>query len=423
MQNIQLKKAIDKIFEEPTPARFSIELTLTSEDDPDWSYIPTFVDTLTIEQDFNNICDMLTVKVPLSPTGMDQICTNNRRDTLIAYVKFTQLGNNIDKPISGISPIIRPYRAMSVSGDIDTTLTLSMIDLDFYKIRQTRVNSIFTNTNIENVIRTTAVALGITRLELVPPDNTATYNHVIIPPALGIQEVFDYLQENYGIYGKGMSCYFYDGILYIKPAYAYENDKDVPIAHLYETESGEYIDTAWSHKYTDADIHIKVNNESDTVYVNREGAENNRTDYVVLRSSHLVDGYSTTIGNEHSFNPNAVYRLGDTKAKTVLDKHRNIKYAPPTDNIYKLTSQFASRQAEIKFPIWYNPIPWKLIPLQKVMYYSCDTDFPQVMDIETGVLESIGYSFKRVSMGEVSNMYTYESVGMMRVRLIDEGGA
>lgn len=428
IRNVTLKKAVAKVYSTPTPSRFTVEAKVTSPSDPTYTYTPLYIEHYSILQNFHdNITDDVTIRFPIATK--DLAVLHDHMDDLEVHVKLTYMAINANVLVHDPPPVFKTYKALLKNAqdvrrnlrdvearfEIDQEIELSLIDPEFYDIRQRKTYGVFKSVQMEGLIRHIASVFKVKQLYLVPPDNRHTYEHVTIPPALGISEVFDYLQSMYGVYTKGLAAYFMEGCLYIYPPYEHEPVFPETL-QIYQGDEGEYAGSSWHHRVTEQVTEIVIAGRPKVIDMTTKASENIGTDVMVLRSSHLIDGFSKTTGSGTKFEDSAPYKVGHKDAKTATPNRRNITHTSATDNVYKHMSLLAQYQAEVIAGTWVSPLPYHLKPGHAVKYSFDDRG---VLSSNTGVLEGVSYVFNRGVQSQ-SGKFTFLSLANIAFRTTPE---
>lgn len=424
--NRVLAKAIQRVMETPRPTQVAISMKVISPSLPDFLYKPMFMESYSIIQDFGkNYSDDITVDVKISPR--DYLSMHENMDDLLASVTFTYLGNNTNQKIMDPRPITRRYRVMIINPkdirrfvqgakhrvEAELDVTLRLIDPVLYAARQRQFHGTFKNTTIDGILRYAAKSFGIKKLYIAPPDNVHVYDHIIIPPAKGFDELFTYLQDVYGVYFKGIHAYFTDGVLYIYPPYEH-----VPVfpetAHFYLGELGEHAGS-FSYHQEDGDLtEIVLDGHPQIHDLTQMGSENKGTGYMMMRSNQVMDGFMTTDETGSSFSNSGSMSLSSKDAKPLAPGNQNVRYGATTDNAFLLLSDLAQYASEVVVATWPKAVPFLLKPGHKAKYTSDDEG---TIKTAPGILDAAGYSYSRIGpIADGDSAYSCSAKVRLRVK-------
>lgn len=220
---------------------------------PDWDYKATLtvgthqitahrVVALTNRQGYlDGMFEETLISISISPGQYSEIVMHGHEDMSLTLVKQT---------ISGASSQQRIYRAVltqhrdvklegNVQGvdqinDVDkvniSTITLQLIDPAAYHLRLQEVGGIFKNCTAMDVLKylfgtlrlydefskSVAVASISADTNFIPK----VYGSIKIPEGTKVQELPDYLQDNYGLFSQGLGCYLKNNCWYVFAPYS-----------------------------------------------------------------------------------------------------------------------------------------------------------------------------------------------------------
>lgn len=424
--NPLLLKSINRVMSSPEPTQVTISLKIVSPSNPEFLWKADFVESFVVLQDFlGNYGDDITTEITIAPR--DYLRLHENMKDLVADVTLTYLGNNTAQKTFNKDPDVRQYRVMLIDPQdlrrqiqgakqrVEATMktTLRLIDPLLYDVRQRQFHGTFNETTMEGVIRYIANAFGIERVSLTTPDNVHVYDHIIIPPSKGFEEIFAYLQDRYGVYLKGICSYITNRTLYIYPPF--ENRPKSPrVAHFYLGDQGEYAGAHTYHRVDGNVIEIVLDGNPDIADLAQMGGENEGTGYILSRSNQIMDGYIETTDTGSKFTHSSSMSVSLQGVGTLTPNRHNLKQAPmATDNIFILTSQLVKFQASVVHADWPKAVPHLLHPGHRCKYVYDDEGNLATTE---GILEGAGYEYIR--MGPIGDgNYNYNSNGRVRFRV------
>jgi hypothetical protein len=431
-----LANAIQAVLSPPSISEFTLDVEITNLNDASVKLTPTWIDRIVITQSFaEKFGDVLMLEFSTTPTDYMQLFKSSQGlQVSIRYVYYdSQQSQRVFTP----APIVRVYKAMLVNpqdlskkyttGTLVPTntmplteqhvgaripTTLELIESDVYTLRQQRVHGIYQKAKLADAIAHIVGSFSVKQLYLVPPDNLMTWDHVIIPPALGMDEIFDYLQYHYGVYMKGIDWYFANSILYIYPAY--ENNPKIPyVADIYNAAEGSYAGLKSYHKSDNGGQRLSIVSTTPvkTKDISRHGAENVGSHVQFLRASSIIDAFVTVNAQGTFINNNNSLSIGNTVSRTVSARAANPRYTKPTDNIFDESSKLAKWDAVLIECGWNNAVPYLLQPGHNIRYHF---DKQGVFTTQQGILERVVYTFSRQK--QISHGYVFSGQAKLNFR-------
>ena len=437
-----MTSAINRVYSNLSLTEFTIDVTLTSATDNKYTFNPLFLDAIQIVQESSNSLDdtlpayanELTMSFNVSPTEYMSIF-DHAKDLIvlmtIVYVD-TQVGAKVYNP----KPITRKYKAIVkdlqnlytkyTTGSLQPTkamgireqhvatripITLQLIEYKAYTLRQQQFHGMFENSTVGAVISYVVKTFGIGTLYMVPPDNTHVWSNIVIPAAMNFDEVFDYLQEKYGVYMKGLEFYYSDDTLYIYPPY--ENKPVFPyLANIYNAASGSNSGSNGYHSITGTTLDIVSTTKAQTRDIAVTSAENQGSSTGFLRASQVIDGFIGTTPKKSAIIKNNSLVISNKKQTTMSNNANNIKFKKATDNIFKESSELSRWNATMIRCGWLMAVPFLLQPGHAIKYAF---DNNNIFTSKTGILESIVYNIAQKSRMNLGPLYSCRADMRLRV--------
>lgn len=403
MKNTFLMNEADSIINKNTPAMFKIEFYLKSEVSVDFSFTPIILDSVSIQQNFlTDIGDTILIHFLCGYKDYTEIYAN--RNNLTGFLKF-DFKDNEGRPLDNSKIISKTYRALLVNqidiskkvvdtnirNEFDIEVEIRLIEDNLYKLRQTKINAIYTGIDIKSLIEHVNVSFGIDDFYLVEPDNIFVYSQLCIPPVKSYMDIYSWIHSTYGVYMQGIVHYYYNGRLYIYPPF--DTNPQFPYTMVViQTEQGKYAGAPSYHTIEGTTLYVVTNTIKNVVDQSMMNGENLGTDVSFYRSSELIDG-SIQIGNDKSSinfkNSNGV-TLGMKNSNLAKSNSKNTIYMNSTDNIFPIASTIAAKQGTLVEFEWTHAVPYVLFPGMRVIYYS---DENGSVATRTGILQSAEYKF------------------------------
>lgn len=422
-----LGNAINAVLSSNSITEFTLDIQITNTDDSTYNFVPDWIDKLTITQNFaEKFGDIVMLDFQSSPTDYMKLFNNSK--SLQVALRIVYYDSQNSQRVFTPPPIARVYKAMLVNpqdlskkyttGSLMPTAampqteqhvsariptTLHLIETTVYTLRQQKVHGIYQSAKSADVMAHIIQSFSIKQLYMVPPDNLMVWDHIVIPPALGIDEIFDYLQYHHGVYMKGIDWYYTNNMMYIYPAY--ENNPVIQYkANIYNAPDGSYAGMHSYHNSIPASNQLGIVSTSKvkTKDISRPAAENVGTNFSFVRASSIIDKFSTTTAKGTFINNNNSLTVGSTTDRTISNNANNPQYTKVTDNIFEESSKLAKWDAVRLECDWINAVPFLLYPGHNITY---SFDKNSVFTSQQGILEGVVYTFNRKR--QLGNGYVY----------------
>ena len=425
MLNPSLLAAADAVMANNPPSQFAVSAKFFSSAAGSTSdFYPFRIDTIDYIRDYeSNYSDVIDIGFKIS--GKDYAILQDQGQNLLCLLTLTymdQYGVLATTP----PPVSKQYNVMindprdiragvpdiHVYVEPNIPISLRLIESTVYNLRQTKINAIYPNVTVTQVIYALAATFGIKNIHLVPPDNTHVYDHITIASHQGIESAFITLQAQCGVYQKGMNHYITDGVLYIYPPFdtapAYDRT-----AIFYQVDKGRYSGNNTFHMLGTSSISIVVNTQPHSFDLSIAGAENVGTGFIFLKSSRLTDGITTidsSKGAQFTDSPGMSVSLASNR--TVIQNQNNMVHIQSTDNPYPKMSEIIAHQASLMEVGWREADPFQMDPPQAIVY---NYDQNGTMVKKTGILSKASYRIS--NMGKIGVFDRFGCVGVLTLRL------
>ncbi len=420
----RLKNELAKAISGKISCIFRTECTFIN---PNTSYKETvYIRNLNIIQDFTgSYTDNIVVITEVTPTQYKELQSNMQglECGITLYPVSTLTGDDLETqdPIIIEGLVFLPEQLdldkqtnATITGDPESKQPESGSQAEAYvmfqfevmskrvhDLRQMKVNAIFSGSKMEDVLHWSTQQFDMEEATIVPPDSSATIGAIVIPPVKGIDDLYPYLQDRYGIYAKGMSYYYVDDHLYIYPSFDTDInhcvDKD-RVAHFVNGVGTEWYGVGHYHNFEDDDVYIAAIANAEVSPVNTAAAENNGN-VIASANADTANDRNVTVEQNGTVTKNdgtmAVISR-QNNAGNMASSMQNIKYGGNTSNVYNATSALASEDGSILKLTWINAYPWVLIPGQHVEYHYLDSN----SEYQTlpGVLQGIFFQSESVPL-------------------------
>jgi hypothetical protein len=425
MLNTTLSNAAQKVMNNTAPAQFVVTAKfINSQAGSKFTYYPPFIDQILIDKDFlENIGDIIDLEMTVSPK--DYALMQDQGQNLLCVLTTTyvdQGGRTMFNP----APVVKQYNVMinnprdirkavpdiQLHTEPSVTMSVRLIEPAVYRLRHIKINTVFQNMTMSQVVHSVTASLGIERIHMVPLHNTFQYDHVDISSYQGIDSIYWYLQHRFGLYAKGSVAYITEGVLYVYPPFETDPVYD-KTALFYQVNEGKYSGSPIFHRLENKNISIVVNSQPESYDLSIAGSENEGTGFIFTRSSRMTDGFTTIDSKDGAqFTEEPALAVTLNSSRTMVKDTNNLFHIKATDNPFPAMSRIISHQASTMQVPWMNADPFQIDPGHKVAYYY---DKNQVMVKKTGIVEHA--RFRIAPMTRMGPKTMFGAVGVLTLRL------
>ena len=259
------------------------------------------------------------------------------------------------------------------------TVKFQLMELSVEAMRRVTVGVIPVGHDVTTVIRYMLTSISkqlklpdserIRGVDIVKANNTETYEELVIPDGVKLHDVADYIQNQYGVYSCGLSCYLSDGLWYVFPKFDVSRYDD-------ETNTLTILNLP-ANKYPHVEASFYKNNRE--VIVLSTGEISHLDDTSVRMYNHgngvrfsdgnkIIDGFSQYDNGEVTADrsDNSVEFISDNS----LGNRSNVFVSNTTitTNRYSEFSKLARSKVEHLMLVWHNADPFVLYPGQPVRF-------------------------------------------------------
>lgn len=301
-------------------------------------------------------------------------------------------------------------RLESVHGRLHD-LTLQLMEQDIYEIRHKQFNGLLKNVTLKDAIHYSANMLGIKNISMVEPDNTRVYASLSLPPMLDISNVFDFLQERYGIYSKGLVYYYTNKTLYLYPGYETSPVTET-VVNIYNVPENSYPGGRGYHYFDEnKNLHILCNHKVQAKNLAAQSVENKGNYKIALRTDMTLDHVRSVQGDKGTFQKNNALSCGTTSNRGMVADVKNARYETSSNNAFQMASDLVKMDCILLLSGWSKALPNLIKPGTKVIYHYEEMD---VYTTRTGLIEELDYSIRQQDR---SSDYTYMCTAAFALRL------
>ena len=412
-----LQDTVQDILNKSKGGYFDVECILYSPDNPDINIPLTNINQFTIQQNFGiDYMDKISLHVTVFTKVVIQLLKNyqNLKCTLILYKLHSTTHQRLldEDPIkfdfkaimSNFQDILKNFNKAEILQEENQTVVEAVhsrtFDLDFelitetnYKLRQIQFNGIFKNLNMLQALHTIKSILKIPGDKFITPENPKTYDRITFPPMLNIGTGFDFLQNRYGIYSKGLAVYHLNDVLYVYPGAdtTIQSESVINVYNVPETYGAGA--TGFYHRDSDNNIHLVANLKTQSQDMSAQSIENQGTFKVSLRTDMSLDHIREVNGDKAQFTNTNTIGCGLKNPRTISPEHRHTKYSTSSNNIFKMASDLAQFNCTLVMTGFNFSDPNLFVPGQRVIYHY---DEEEVYQTKTGLIETTLFNLTRI---------------------------
>ena len=435
------KTMLDKVTGIERSNSMNVILSFHSYKDPNFLINEVIIEAINLKQDFyNNTTDGIKVIVSMNPSKIMEL--NKNQSDLYATLIIEYVDAATGSPILKEAPLVFTYRVFvhdlenlakrfgintftnteSVNEDnqeigsetknMMLNVNVDLIGASEYAANRSHFHGILSNVTIEEAIKISAVNMGISKINMIPADNTTKYRHLIIPPEYGdFAKIFEFFQFKYGIYNNGIRAYISEGTLYIYPPFEMNLNRR-PKLTILKAAPNSYLG---SDNYHDDSLKDELVIVSGSKIVQQNlsnvSAENDGNSMFFLKSDEMIDGQINHNSMKLKDNTLAVTSKMDN---SITSRSAVAKYNQPTINVFAHASKLAEGTAELVGLIWDKARPYYIKPGTPINFIFDDKE---IVKIKHGIVESVDYNFTRqINKGD-KFIYNCTASLMLRMEL------
>lgn len=417
----QLSEKAIEILKNSKPCIAKCECTIFSKDDPSISVTPMKIEQMTIIQNFETAySDVITLTVSVTSDEAILILSNyknlqctlvfNRYDELLKLQPdiLPQIENYV-VIISNATDLLKQFTKAEMTSTQNAgessagerlpsesvlsrrfNLDIQLIDEDVYKRRDRPFNFILQNTSMVNAIHYIANLLEIKDVKCQSVDNERTYENFVIPPMQSLSTIFDYLQEHFGVYSKGLSSYYTHNVLYVYPSFNVKPDVE-NIINLYKQQDNTYIGCPSYHCEEGNEVSILLNGKVAMENLSEKSTDEIGNYHVSLRAESIHDVGKEFNGRECTIRDNNLLSIAAENAKQAQTDKVSARYMQATNNAYTMSSAMSQFMCKVLAAEWQYAWPYTIKPGSKVVYHYEDMNGVKTSE---GIICSVVYNMK-----------------------------
>jgi len=268
-----------------------------------------------------------------------------------------------------------------------------LVDDAVFELRKKQFGGIYRNTTIERVIHFLVGRFKLAGKYIVKPDNTVTYDNVVIPGLMPFNELFHHIDREYGgVYNTGLGYYITQGIFFMYPLYNFVPDEPLYTIHIYMVGSNTFMGAKNYHAFLDDEWHILANSGSSSHQVIDSGAENVGNGFMVLRDSVLFDKWRTQKDSgTFSVIEDPIIQMQLDNPNTSSGASHNLRYMYGEKNLSECRSKLSFINGTVFNLKWDHASPFIIQPgCTIILHY----DGAETYETKTGVCLSATYDYK-----------------------------
>lgn len=432
-----LQDSVDKVLADGKSNMLTLDLTIKNYEDPAFEVPSLQVELMKIHQHFSkNASDDIQLNVNVQPTELLELVkyqnslyaelTINYLDwqsgdiiideepEIYIYRVFIHDIENLAKRfnISAFLNLEDPTIVLPQTAAVICDITLQLIADDSYQLNKAAFIGFLSNTTVENAIKFIATQMGVKRINMIPAHNTAKLHRLYIPPACSsFKQLFNYIQERYGVYTEGLSYYFWRGVLYVYPQYAIDIKRPRKLRILKINPNSQM---GLPNYFIDEDNVITIVSNTEIIHkaVANIVMENSGNSKVYIASDKVIDGQVTVSGNSISFND--ITRACTNNVNNGIANESAIpSFEKSTINMFHTVSNISGTNTELIITGWLYSRLFKLTPGMPVEYIYDENDATVMV---TGILESTSTDITRMQ-GKHGDKTPYNANTSLMLRL------
>jgi len=438
-----LQSKIQKILNVEKSNYFTLNCKIKSFDDDKLSVDVSFIDNITIDESFyKNYADKIDMFVQMKPIDLMNLL--EFKTSLYCAIRFDYIdmesGDLIldEDPeiyyfrifIKNTDDIYKKYHISAITKyheeevpDIvshEGTLipvAFQLIENTAYDLHRQQLTGMYTNVTIEEMLKYISKNFGISVLNLYPPDNKVKYKHFFIPPEYAkFDRIYNYIQERYGVYNKGLNYYFYQGVFYIYPAYDTHIKRKTSI-NIYRGPANSYL--GLKNYFTEEIsgdnkiINLVCTSKLKNIKLNEIGLEEIGTNLVFLRSDMMIDKSRILSNDKFIINEKNNITVSASDKSSVSKNAAIPTYVSPTMNIFQKASILEQSNAEMVILDWPLSRPFRLIPGTEVNFFYDKEE----IENRRGIVESINYNIMKQEHSTSTPTYSISAMIAIRIEI------
>ena len=260
---------------------------------------------------------------------------------------------------------------------IQLKLPVYLVEPEVYNTRHTQINGILHNVTMNDAIHWAAYQFGFENINVVDPDNTNTYQDLVIPPMQDIASIFPYLQRTFGIYSKGLGYFITNKTLYVYPQFdiSIDNSHTDSVVHIINVPKGNYPSCESYSRHIDEDLWIVSTTNANVNDTSTKGVENEGNVHVSVNPDNSRDdGVTVDKDGTITRNPENITVLQNAVSESMNTDSQILKFSGERSNIYNSTSEMSAYNGIYLNTGWVRAEPCAISPGQPAIYHFDATD-------------------------------------------------
>ena len=396
-RNTALESAIGNVLGQQMPLLYSIDLEFISNSvGSTYSFVPFAIDQLHVDMDYagNTLSGWV---VNLKVSGKDYAWLQDQSQNILASLKITPRASDGSR-IKTVAPFLEQFQVMLIN-PVDVRIStqdihlhteptrnmaVRLVDPLAYRLRHESVSGCLNSATVKDMLHYLVHAHEIAQTDIIDPDNVHKWDQMVLPSYPSFASAIPYLQNRYGVYGKGCNFYVHDKRLYVYPPFETSPDSQGSLT-FYQSRTGQASMGGSKYCKSGDDYQIVIDTPAQTTDLSLAGAENHGTGISFTRSTRGVDGMSYIDPTTGGAFTDANTIIATTNTPQTLDPTANkIKHIRSTSNIYPHLSLLAAHNASLMTADWDGADINAFTPGRKVTYCY---DENGVMSKRSGILE------------------------------------
>ena len=290
------------------------------------------------------------------------------------------------------------YERDSLQKPID--IDMQLMTADSLELKRQGINTCLADTTIEAVLLYLAEIWDIKKVEITKVHNTKQYDTILLPPLIDLPNAVRKLQEEYGIYDKGVGVHYTNDTLYIFPAYDTSPEK-LEVCNIFKLPEGSVDGGDSYHRFDGTDLYIATFANTAAVNTAQASAENVGNAVVVKQAdTSMTAGHTVANDGKITMNQQSTIMAKVNSSATATSNMVAPTYGGTSSNIFDKLSNLSAGQLEHVGVGWLFAEPFAIEPGMKCILHYDDTtavEEDQKYTTTPGVVEAVEYTLSEHS--------------------------
>lgn len=264
-----------------------------------------------------------------------------------------------------------------------------------YHLRKFKINYILNHATMEQSILFICHLLDIKKTYIVPPDNDAEYDNVVIPPLCEISDIFNYLQDTpgYGVYNYGINYYFYNECLYVLPAF--QTPESIYELNVYNVGKDAYAQSPNYHIHDGDVLNVVCNSSVKMIKNSQSSVEDLGNAYIVdTPHKHIREAGELIADDLYDVSPELLTNVQRYNDFSGVKPNSFTQTFVRTDNLTKVYTSLLTGEITTLAFSWAHAKPFVINPSTKLSWLY---DKDEKINAYKGWVAEINYTFAKIN--------------------------